>query len=546
MRKATGSVEPYKRADGTTYYRARIRLADGTRERVDIPDKYTTDERRALYAAAIQEREDERGELLAKKRERIATKQRAADPRAPETLAKYRERLNVHRDELGKGKGDPSAWNAWIVPHLGGLPMATLAREDVERFRDVLDDQIATHTRTEGAEGISPKRALNVWSEVTTTLKAAVNAKRRELRVRTDNPCAGVLPPERGDARRKTFIYPAELLAVLGCEQTPIEWREVYAIGSYLYLRPGELRALTVGDVDLEAMVVHVTKAFDERSGDTKTPKTENGVRDVPIPGTLAPLLRRMCKDREPGELVVPILETLTENRRAVNLRLDLQRAGVNRPRLYENTATTMGVNFRSLRDSGITWLALTGLDVVKMQRRAGHDSIETTLSYVKQAEDLSGAIGEPFGPLPVALVEGVKGGDGGGSRQRLSARHRAKHRAKYTATTGRDAESKAFLEVRAGLVPQEPAQNKGFREESRSEAPPRDDLSTRPPVDAGPSEKPLARSLRDELADLIARAVREGDLTLAQSLLGAQTKAAAVTPPQVVDLGAERAKRRR
>lgn len=30
----------------------------------------------------------------------------------------------------------------------------------------------------------------------------------------------------------------------------------------------------------------------------------------------------------------------------------------------------------RSLRDSGITWLAISGLDVVKMQRRAGYDAI--------------------------------------------------------------------------------------------------------------------------------------------------------------------------
>ena len=35
---------------------------------------------------------------------------------------------------------------------------------------------------------------------------------------------------------------------------------------------------------------------------------------------------------------------------------------------------------------------------------RAGHDSISTTLGYVKMAEDLSGSIGEPFASLPRAL----------------------------------------------------------------------------------------------------------------------------------------------
>ena len=119
---------------------------------------------------------------------------------------------------------------------------------------------------------------------------------------------------------------------------------------AYLYLRPGELRVPTWADIDLAAMVVHVTKAFDEREQAAKTRKTKNGVRDVPIAPTLVPLLRRMGKDRESHELVVPILQSLTENRRATNLRLDLRRSGCTRPRLFENTATTMAINFRSAR----------------------------------------------------------------------------------------------------------------------------------------------------------------------------------------------------
>jgi hypothetical protein len=40
------------------------------------------------------------------------------------------------------------------------------------------------------------------------------------------------------------------------------------------------------------------------------------------------------------------------------------------RSRLTEQPATTMKVNFRSWRDTGITWLALAGVDVATMQRR--------------------------------------------------------------------------------------------------------------------------------------------------------------------------------
>lgn len=565
------SVEPFTRRDGTIYYRARILLADGTRERVDVPEKYAySEERRAMYAAAVQEREDERGEILAKKRERIAAKQTATlPPVGPETVARYRDRLNLHRDELGKGKGDPSAWKAWINPRLGPLPMATVPREEIETFRDTLDAQIATHKRTEGREGLSPKRALNIWSEVTTTFKAAVNAKQRDLRVRTDNPCDGVEPPEKGDSKRKTFIYPAELHALLSGD-APLEWREVYAIGSYLYLRPGELRALTWGDVDTSARVVHVTKAYDEREGETKTPKTARGVRDVPIPPTLLPLLERMQKDREPSELVVPILGKLTENRRATNIRLDLQRAGVTRPRLFEDTATTMGVNFRSLRDSGITWLALAGVDVVRMQRRAGHESLETTGSYIKAAEDFTGTIGEPFGPLPASLLDGVEPQGGGGSRQRLGALRRgaqqsgqkAKSDPKSPSDPAEGAKNSASLEVRAGLVNAEPAKNKAFRQSSHPNSREREDVSSGSPVDARPSDRALGiinpappggvsssprATMIATLAQQAADAVAAGDMEaarIAHAAMGSLLASATAEPAGVVDLAAERAKR--
>ncbi len=64
-----------------------------------------------------------------------------------------------------------------------------------------------------------------------------------------------------------------------------------------------------------------------------------------------------------------------------------------------------MQANFRSFRDSGITYLAMAALSVDLMMRRCGHDMVQTTMGYVKQAEDLSGDLGVPFGPLPEALV---------------------------------------------------------------------------------------------------------------------------------------------
>jgi hypothetical protein len=99
-------------------------------------------------------------------------------------------------------------------------------------------------------------------------------------------------------------------------------------------------------------------------------------------------------------------MSKVLEFERANRTRQYLRSAGITRPKLTENTATTMHVGFRSWRDTSITWLALAGIDTAKIQRRAGHDEISTTIGYIKAAEDLSGALGEPFQPLPAALLE--------------------------------------------------------------------------------------------------------------------------------------------
>jgi hypothetical protein len=68
------------------------------------------------------------------------------------------------------------------------------------------------------------------------------------------------------------------------------------------------------------------------------------------------------------------------------------------------------------MRDTGITWLALVGVPLQAMKRRAGHQEVATTLGYVKMAEDLTGKIGTPFAPLPASLVQATFGPSSGES----------------------------------------------------------------------------------------------------------------------------------
>ena len=72
-------------------------------------------------------------------------------------------------------------------------------------------------------------------------------------------------------------------------------------------------------------------------------------------------------------------------------------------------------IDFRSLRDSGITWRFLAGHRESVVQREAGHEHISTTLGYAKEVQDRAGRYGEPFPTLPPSLVGQAVGQSGGG-----------------------------------------------------------------------------------------------------------------------------------
>jgi integrase len=416
-RSRTGSVEKRRRKNGTTYYRARIRLADGSRVRVDVPKKYATDDDAEVYALAVQEREDERGELLAAKKKR--EEERATDTSHGETCEAYFGRHTKAREAEGVRdvRKERTIWGKWLSPRIGPRPVAAVTRDEIESIRDVLDEQVRERIKGGLGKGISGDTAQNVWSVLRTMFKEAVGSRDRTRRVRIDDPTAGHKPPLKTPSRKKTFIHPREMAQLLGCRDVPRAWREAYAVATYTYVRPEELQALTWRDVDFAADTISVSKAIDARTGKAKPlPKTQGAVREVPIDPALMPLLKRMHDEAPQTDdgvacgPVLPVLAELNDKFRAKQLRAHLRLADVTRERLFAETPTLLPVNFRSCRDSGITWLALAGVPLQVMKGRAGHEEVETTLGYVKMAEDLGGRVGKPFPPLPAELLGQASG----------------------------------------------------------------------------------------------------------------------------------------
>lgn len=379
----TGTLDTYRGADGKTHYRGRIRLADGSRFRLDVPDGMSEAKSRE-FVAAIQEREDKRGAIVAKKR-----KAAGRTPDGGETVDTWFAR-HLAAKECGTGYRDTSRcrWRKHVSPLIGNLPIASLTRDQIEGVRDYLD------TAIDG--GMSGASARNTWSLVTSAMKAACAAKDRTLRVHAAPIYVGILPPKTTRPRRRPWLYPSEWDALSRCEAVPLAARRLYALALYLGLRPGELRALTWGDVDAAAGSVTVSKAWDHAAQKMGPPKTEAGHRTFPIHPELLPLLAALRGADD--ELVIGKTDA---DRIAGQFRAHLRLAEVKRPRLFALTPTEERVDFRSLRDSYATWSSLEGVPVTALRRRMGHETLETTDRYVKAAESIDGrGIGAPFPSL--------------------------------------------------------------------------------------------------------------------------------------------------
>ncbi len=195
-----------------------------------------------------------------------------------------------HRESLGFNSND-GAYRTHIQPVLD-KPWEDISPEYCERLRDALD--------AKALEGkASPKTMFNAWTVFTTAAKAGARQwkkdKAKKLRVRTDNPCLGIAPPDIDDAKELQWIYPNELLKLLSCALVPLEARRLYALAVYLFARAGELKALDFSDVDIERGIVSIRVACDRDTNEIKQTKTGNkGIRRFAIEPNLLPLLRVM------------------------------------------------------------------------------------------------------------------------------------------------------------------------------------------------------------------------------------------------------------
>ncbi len=248
-------------------------------------------------------------------------------------------------------------WRRRWNPYLGHMKLSRITREDV----------VAALKKQEGA----PKTITNAWGTLASLLKAAVLDGHLER-----SPALGVKLPEHEHHERTEHRYltQAEFHTVVA--DTPEWYRPLIWMLAGSGMRWGEATALLVGDVDLVARTVRITKAWKRDQGNgtwyVGAPKTKKSRRTVILPNETVEAIRPLVAGRKRTEL-------LFTNRRGEWIRHQTfyrehwakkctKAIEAPRPRIHD------------LRHSHVAWLIAAGVPLPVIQARLGHEKITTTI----------------------------------------------------------------------------------------------------------------------------------------------------------------------
>jgi integrase len=180
---------------------------------------------------------------------------------------------------------------------------------------------------------------------------------------------------------RDRAATPAQATALL--EPLDDAERAAWATAFYAGLRRGELRALRVDDVDLDAGLITVKRSWDAVEGEI-APKSRAGIRQVFIIAALRPHLESLVTGRPPDGFVfgsdLAPFEPRAFVRKAERVWAAIDRAGA----VLADVSPAPLVRFtlHEARHSFSTWLDHSGVSPDRADRYMGHSSGSVASRY--------------------------------------------------------------------------------------------------------------------------------------------------------------------
>lgn len=271
----------------------------------------------------------------------------------------------------------------YVLPRWGNTRLSAVRRTDVDTWVSALQDGSAP--RREGVRGPQQPLAPATIKGVLVPFNAALGLSVREGWIRR-NPASRIETPriESEPVIFLTYAQLEKLIESMRITATPQDALLVGVMGN-IGLRPGEAFALDVGDVDLRRRRISITKTFttNGKRGPIigTTPKTQAGIREVPIPPHLVDDLRAQIGKRPKTAPLFVNREGKHES--TANWRNRQWRKAT------EAAKTPAGLTPKGLRHTAASLAIAAGADVLMVQKMLGHaDAKETLNTYAKLFPD--------------------------------------------------------------------------------------------------------------------------------------------------------------
>lgn len=405
---AKGTAEWIPNRTGGGKYVARITSIDGTRIRIGMLD----DDGRALFTD--KDRDKEQAHRYARemsKQTRDVQAQTQTFKAKDATVeafglqwtsgALFRRHGEVKRLKVKKSaRGDHNLLVRYIYPYLGKTHVAEVTDEMIERTFA----KAAAAFEKKNGRPMSQATKRHMYMCTHRLFDLAI----RPGRLRNDNPVGEDLLPAKGPSKLFSFLYPQELIDLLGCTDVPIARRVYYAVATYTGLRKASLKAFSWGSVDFEHnTIISLVSKTEEYIGPQMFAQS-----DPHLPG-LVSLIEVLRKYRElqgwpdDDQPIVAHKELrMKKDAEASTLRMDLECAGITRAVLFTKSDKVEPLRFHDLRATFVTWARRAYKGDGWISDRTGQITKAIMRRYDRGARSLADLQLEPFPDIAKAIPE--------------------------------------------------------------------------------------------------------------------------------------------
>ncbi len=293
---------------------------------------------------------------------------------------------------------------------LGKMPLTDIKKINIQEF-------LNTHTE------LAHSTLRKIYLLISQTFDSAVDNELVRI-----NPCKGVVVPNKNKETKSIQVFTLEDQRNYMLALEDEKHRPFFMTALFTGLRQGELIALKWKNVNIEEKIIYVresirkTKVYKPNGSSenmfvTKPPKTKAGIRSVPIPNSLIPILvtiRPTGTIDDIGDEYV--FKTKTGNphtaRNIIKYHERICRKAKINPVVIKDKKGNekiiyQGINFHALRHTYATRMLEAGEAAKTVQVLLGHKDIQTTLNiYTHVLEETKKASADKQDALFVELMK--------------------------------------------------------------------------------------------------------------------------------------------